>query len=218
MYRRFQSQTGNINNSPNLSFNYQNGSSGDEQEPEDDCYVNRNSSNSRNARNYENKSRESRQKRNNSGNKRQNGRQNFSANNKNNIKHSNDNFGQNNRAKISYSQKYYRNRNYQNQQQNNQNSNRKNQNYNYKQAQNFDKSSYEPPKKNRRNFIASLIPESIYNPKTKKVFGILTTEDLLLISLILMFLEDEDNEDQTVVYALIFVLVSDWIDLSSFGL
>lgn len=65
----------------------------------------------------------------------------------------------------------------------------------------------------KRNPLLNFIPASLYNPETKKVLGFLSTEDLLLVALILLFLENEENDDPMVVYALIYVLVSDYIDI-----
>ena len=83
---------------------------------------------------------------------------------------------------------------------------------------------FPPPPRNERkdgerkkNPILGFIPASVYNPETKKVFGFLKAEDLLLIALILMFLDNEDNDDPWLLYALIFILISDWIDLSAIG-
>lgn len=59
--------------------------------------------------------------------------------------------------------------------------------------------------------LFGLLPPSLYNPKTKKLFGFLDAEDLLLVALIFLFLERED-EDETVILALLYILLSDYID------
>ena len=61
--------------------------------------------------------------------------------------------------------------------------------------------------------MLGIIPPSLYNPETKKVFGFLSTEDLLLAALILLFLDNEENDDPMLVYALLYILLSDYIDL-----
>lgn len=68
-------------------------------------------------------------------------------------------------------------------------------------------------KDSKNNPLFSFIPSSVYNPETKKVLGILSAEDLLLIALILMFLDNDENEDPLLIYALLFILVSDWFDI-----
>ncbi len=61
------------------------------------------------------------------------------------------------------------------------------------------------------------LPPSIYNSKTQKILGILSSEDLLLIALIFLFMENDESDNQLVVLALIYVLISDFIDLSNFS-
>ena len=65
--------------------------------------------------------------------------------------------------------------------------------------------------KSPRSMLFGLLPPSLYNPKTKKLFGFLDAEDLLLVALIFLFLERED-EDETVILALLYILLSDYID------
>lgn len=64
-----------------------------------------------------------------------------------------------------------------------------------------------------QNPILGFIPSSIYNPETKKVLGLLSAEDLLLAAMIFLLLENEENDDPMLVYALIYILISDYIDL-----
>ncbi len=66
--------------------------------------------------------------------------------------------------------------------------------------------------------INRFLPSSVYNPETKKILGILTAEDLLLVALIFLFLDNDDEDNWAVVLALAFVLLSDYIDLSSLNL
>ncbi len=60
--------------------------------------------------------------------------------------------------------------------------------------------------------IARFLPSSIYNCETKKLFGFLATEDLLLVALIFLFLDSEEEDSNLIALALLFVLVSDYID------
>ena len=71
------------------------------------------------------------------------------------------------------------------------------------------------PKKSK-NPILGFIPTSIYNPEDGKILGFLTAEDLLLIAMILMFLDSEEEGDNLMVYALLYVLASEWIDMDFF--
>lgn len=64
-----------------------------------------------------------------------------------------------------------------------------------------------------QNPILGLIPTSVYNPETKKVLGMFSAEDLLLAGLIFLLLENEENDDPMLVYALFYILISDYIDL-----
>ena len=71
------------------------------------------------------------------------------------------------------------------------------------------------PKKDK-NPILGFIPTSIYNPEDGKILGFLSVEDLILIALILMFLDSDEEGDNLMVYALIYVLASDWFDMEGF--
>ena len=64
-----------------------------------------------------------------------------------------------------------------------------------------------------QNPIFGLVPTSVYNPETKKVLGMFSAEDLLLAGLIFLLLENEENNDPMLVYALLYILLSDYIDL-----
>lgn len=65
----------------------------------------------------------------------------------------------------------------------------------------------------RKNPIFGFVPTSVYNPETKKVLGMFSAEDLLLAGLIFLLLENEENNDPMLVYALLYILLSDYIDL-----
>lgn len=79
--------------------------------------------------------------------------------------------------------------------------------------------SNHPPQYGEKNtfnissILNSIIPSSVYNPETKKVFGILTAEDLLIVALIFLFSENSEDCDPLLIPALIYILLSDYIDL-----
>lgn len=64
----------------------------------------------------------------------------------------------------------------------------------------------------------AFVPKSIYNTDTKKVFGFLTAEDLLIVALIFLFAENTENRDPLLIPALIYILLSDYIDLPELSL
>jgi len=63
--------------------------------------------------------------------------------------------------------------------------------------------------------LLKFIPQSLYNPETGKVLGFMSAEDLLIAALILVLLDNSDGERENtmLVYALLYVLISDHIDL-----
>lgn len=63
--------------------------------------------------------------------------------------------------------------------------------------------------------LLKFIPQSIYNPETGKVLGILSAEDLLIAALILVLIDNrDDGEDNSLlIYALVYILISDRINL-----
>lgn len=63
--------------------------------------------------------------------------------------------------------------------------------------------------------LLKFIPQSIYDPETGKVLGFLSAEDLLLAALILVLLDNkcEDEDNSMLIYALLYILLSDHIDL-----
>lgn len=76
--------------------------------------------------------------------------------------------------------------------------------------------SCEANKKNAKNLLMKFIPESLYNPKTGKVLGIISAEDLMLAALILLILDNSDDcgeDNSMLVYALLYILISDHVDL-----
>lgn len=78
------------------------------------------------------------------------------------------------------------------------------------------------PKSNKRfklsDILCGILPTSVYNPKTKKLFGFFTAEDLLLIALIFLFADNDEDSDPTIIIALIYILISDYIDLPELSL
>ena len=77
-----------------------------------------------------------------------------------------------------------------------------------------------PPKpekkkdKGRKNPL-SYLPKEIYNCETHKFFGFLSGEDILIIGLILMVLDGGCDEDLFLILALLYILLSDWIDFGN---
>ena len=67
----------------------------------------------------------------------------------------------------------------------------------------------------KRNPVLSFIPSGLYNPETGKIFGFLSADDLLLIALILILIDSNDdrNDNTFLIYALIYILISDYTDL-----
>ncbi|MBO5955787.1 MAG: hypothetical protein J6Q10_03190 [Clostridia bacterium] len=61
------------------------------------------------------------------------------------------------------------------------------------------------------------IPKNIFNPESKKILGFFTSEDLLLIALIFLFLESNDEDNPLMVLALVYVLLADYIDFDNLG-
>ncbi len=75
------------------------------------------------------------------------------------------------------------------------------------------KTSVPPPKsqKPHPNPLMGWIPTSLYNPETKKVLGVFSAEDLLLAGLIFLLLENEEKQDDMLIYALLYILISDYL-------
>ncbi len=70
--------------------------------------------------------------------------------------------------------------------------------------------------KREKNLLEKFLPENIYNPKTKKLFGILSPEELLLASLIFLFADSERDDSNLLCLALLYLLFADKFDLSAF--
>jgi hypothetical protein len=65
--------------------------------------------------------------------------------------------------------------------------------------------------------LLGLIPHHIYNPDTKKILGVLSSEDLLLIALIFLFLESSEDDNPLMVLALVYILLGEYIDFGDFA-
>ncbi|MBR2452526.1 MAG: hypothetical protein IKB32_00535 [Clostridia bacterium] len=73
-------------------------------------------------------------------------------------------------------------------------------------------------KKNGRgmNFFENILPRGLYDPKTKKVMGFFTAEDLLLVALIFIFLDSDEEGNPLMALALLYVLLGDYFDFGDF--
>lgn len=71
-----------------------------------------------------------------------------------------------------------------------------------------------PPSDKKNNFL-SFLPKELYNCETHKFFSFLSGEDLLIIGLILMVLDRGCEDDLFLILALLYILVSDWIDFGN---
>ena len=69
----------------------------------------------------------------------------------------------------------------------------------------------------RQDFLGSILPKGLYNSKTKKLFGVLCAEDLMLVALIFLLLESDSEDNIMTVLVLLYVLLSDYIDLPELG-
>ncbi len=61
--------------------------------------------------------------------------------------------------------------------------------------------------------ILGLLPPALYHRESKKILGLFSAEDLLLVALMLLFLDSENEQDSILVYLLLYLLISDYIDL-----
>lgn len=87
------------------------------------------------------------------------------------------------------------------------------QQHDYEEPQRHHQAS--PKREKRKNPILGFIPPTIYNSETHKILGFLSSEDLLLVALILIMLDSEDDcGEPFLVYALIYLLLD--FDLSDF--
>lgn len=64
--------------------------------------------------------------------------------------------------------------------------------------------------------LEGFLPGAVYNPENKKIFGLLSAEDLLLVALIFLFADSGDEDGNLICLALLYVLLSDYIDLSDY--
>ena len=64
--------------------------------------------------------------------------------------------------------------------------------------------------------IESFLPNTVYNCENKKFFGLFSPEDLLLVALIFIFADSKEEDGNLVCLALLYVLLSDYIDLSDY--
>lgn len=76
-------------------------------------------------------------------------------------------------------------------------------------------------KKNKESnplgFLKGLLPSSLYDSSSKKLFGFLAAEDLLLVALIFLLLDRDGEDNLLLIIALGYILISDYIDLPEFG-
>ncbi len=85
-----------------------------------------------------------------------------------------------------------------------------------KQSQNHNpKSEPSQNKADKEHPLTKFIPQSVYDPKSGKILGFLSAEDLLIIALILLMIDSDDGEtdNSMLVYALIYILLSEHMDL-----
>ena len=85
------------------------------------------------------------------------------------------------------------------------------------QAKNSDRAKREPERAavpphadrpSESGFLDSLLdilPSELYNRRTKKILGLVTAEDLLLLALILL-VADSDDADKALIFALLYIL------------
>ncbi len=53
--------------------------------------------------------------------------------------------------------------------------------------------------------LLDILPSELYNRRTKKILGLVTAEDLLLLALILLVAENDDA-DKALIFALLYIL------------
>lgn len=54
--------------------------------------------------------------------------------------------------------------------------------------------------------LLDILPNELYNRRTKKILGLVTAEDLLLIALILLAADSDDRDGKALVFALLYIL------------
>ncbi len=77
-----------------------------------------------------------------------------------------------------------------------------------------EKKSRKNEKQENMNILRRIIPASVYNPQTEKILGVFSPEDLLLVALIFLFMENNEDDDTMLIFALIYILLADYIDFS----
>ncbi len=79
--------------------------------------------------------------------------------------------------------------------------------------------SHQPQRSSQKKsgFLQGFLPTGLYDSKSKKLFGFLATEDLLLVALIFLLLEKDGEDNTLMILALAYVLLSDYIDLPELG-
>ena len=90
--------------------------------------------------------------------------------------------------------------------------------------ENKDSKTFCPPPKNgqkasdteKSNILEKFLPESLYNPESKKLFGLITAEDLLLIALIFILLDSDREDSGLLCLAILYLLISDHLNFSEF--
>lgn len=94
----------------------------------------------------------------------------------------------------------------------------KNQNHNQQKREEKNHRNSGNRKKNGKgmNFFDNILPKGLYDPKTKKVMGFFTAEDLLLVALIFIFLDSEEEGNPLMALALLYVLLGDYFDFGDF--
>ncbi len=70
-----------------------------------------------------------------------------------------------------------------------------------------------PLGKGTKGLLHGILPSSVYNPDSKKIFGIFRAEDLLLVALIFLCAESDEEDNSMMILALLYILVSDYIEL-----
>ncbi len=72
--------------------------------------------------------------------------------------------------------------------------------------------------KKRGGFLNSILPASLYNAETGKLFGVLKAEDLLIVALIFLLMEKDGEDNSIMILALLYVLISDYIEFPELSL
>ena len=70
-----------------------------------------------------------------------------------------------------------------------------------------------PLSKGTKGLLHGILPSSVYNPDSKKIFGFFSAEDLLLVALIFLCAESDEEDNSMMILALLYILVSDYIEL-----